>query len=126
MLDEHDALREIGRLPNRPPSHVPPGAMPRAAARQEHDRTRGSARERGYDAVWHRMRNMVLAEEPLCRLCGREGRLAAAAEVDHIVPIVRRPDLRLDRGNLQPLCRACHARKTREENAGAHRSPPGA
>jgi 5-methylcytosine-specific restriction protein A len=54
----------------------------------------------------------VLADEPLCRFCAEQGRVTAARDVDHIVPIVQRPDLRLDRSNLRPLCQPCHASLT--------------
>jgi len=51
---------------------------------------------------------MVLADEPLCRLCDQQGRVTAATVVDHIIRIKVRPDLRLDMSNLQPLCKSCH------------------
>jgi hypothetical protein len=54
-----------------------------------------------------RERQAVLAQEPRCRLCG-----APATEVDHIVPVARRPDLVRTRANLQALCVACHRGKT--------------
>lgn len=75
----------------------------------EHDERRGSARERGYDYRWERLRRMHLAGEPLCRMCGRPADL-----VDHIVPI-RDGGERLDERNLQSLCRSCHDTKTAED-----------
>jgi 5-methylcytosine-specific restriction protein A len=51
---------------------------------------------------------MVLAEEPLCRFCRERGVLTEATEVDHIRSIEERPDLRLVRKNLRPLCKPCH------------------
>lgn len=82
---------------------------------RERDRARGSASERGYDAAWHRLRNAILARDPLCRMCQAQGRTRTAMEVDHIIPISERPDLRLVEGNLQPLCRPCHRIKTARE-----------
>jgi 5-methylcytosine-specific restriction protein A len=82
-------------------------AMPRAL-------TRPSTHARGYDRTWQKLRLMVLRREPLCRKCGK-----AAGDVDHILSIRRRPDLRLDPENLQALCRACHCKKTKEDNANA-------
>lgn len=35
--------------------------------------------------------------------------------VDHIVPIEHDWSLRLDVKNLQPICHACHARKTADD-----------
>lgn len=79
---------------------------------RERDKKRGSAVERGYDAAWHRLRNSILRRDPLCVMCQRAGRTRAAMEVDHIIPIAERPDLRLVESNLQPLCRPCHRIKT--------------
>lgn len=46
-----------------------------------------------------------------CVQCGAKGRL----EVDHIKPVRTAPDRAFDLTNLQCLCPACHARKTRLE-----------
>jgi len=46
-----------------------------------------------------------------CVSCGAAGRL----EVDHIKPIRSHPELAFEMDNLQSLCPACHARKTRIE-----------
>ena len=43
-----------------------------------------------------------------CKRCRRAGRL----EVDHIVPVWKRPDLELTFANVQTLCRDCHRAKT--------------
>ncbi len=72
---------------------------------------RPSATQRGYDRTWQRLAALVLAEEPLCRRCHEAGRTQAAELVDHIVPL-NEGGARLDRSNLQPLCRTCHAVKT--------------
>lgn len=73
---------------------------------------RPGARQRGYGSEWEQIRAQVLAEEPFCRQCG-----APAVEVDHVRPL-RRGGTHA-RGNLQALCRSCHARKTaRERTAG--------
>ena len=58
---------------------------------------------------------MVLAEEPLCRLCLEPGLIVASREVDHIIAIAKRPDLRLVRSNLRGLCKACHSAITAEQ-----------
>jgi len=47
-------------------------------------------------------------------MCEREGRIVAAEEVDHILTIADRPDLRLDPNNLRSLCHQCHAKVTAE------------
>lgn len=46
-----------------------------------------------------------------CVECGASGRL----EVDHRKPLRSAPELAFDLENLQTLCIACHARKTRRE-----------
>jgi 5-methylcytosine-specific restriction endonuclease McrA len=46
-----------------------------------------------------------------CVQCGARDRL----EVDHIEPVRRAPERAFDLTNLQSLCVACHARKTRIE-----------
>ena len=73
---------------------------------------RPPASRRGYDKRWRRIRNAVLAAEPLCRHCAEAGRVTAAVLVDHIVPL---PAGTHDRENLQPLCQRCHAVKTAGE-----------
>ncbi len=61
-------------------------------------------------AVWQKARMMHIRNEPLCRRCGD-----VATMVDHIRPI-RAGGERLDDGNLQSLCRRCHAIKTTEDS----------
>lgn len=58
------------------------------------------------------MRAQFLAIHPTCAMwgCG-----APANEVDHIVPMRDRPDLRLAWWNLRALCKSHHSRKTAHE-----------
>ncbi len=78
---------------------------------------------------WRRLRAAVLSEHPLCAVCLREGRTAAATEVHHITPVEagvtarRRERLAYDVANLMPLCHGCHVavhrsagKNTRQEN----------
>jgi 5-methylcytosine-specific restriction protein A len=74
---------------------------------------RPSSWRRGYDATWRGWRLAVLHAEPLCRVCRAAGRITAAVDVDHIVP--KRDGGTESLANLQPLCHACHARKTKRE-----------
>jgi 5-methylcytosine-specific restriction enzyme A len=92
------------------------GQCPARVALYERSRRfgRGTNKERGYDETWTRVRERLLAGEPLCRACYSAGLVTAAADVDHIVPL-RAGGARLDESNLQPLCRACHRLKTQED-----------
>ena len=58
-----------------------------------------------------RLRDLVRAEEPLCRECLRKGLVASTEHIDHIVDRKMRPELSYERTNLQGLCKACHNAK---------------
>ncbi len=64
---------------------------------------------------------MVLADEPLCRECGKIGRVTAATDVDHV--IARAKGGTDDRANLRALCHRCHTRKTIKHDGGYGRTP---
>ena len=68
-------------------------------------RIHGSAR-------WQAVRAQVLRDEPVCRECARLGLTEPATQVDHVVPLSVAPHLAYVRSNLQPVCTACHARKS--------------
>ena len=57
---------------------------------------------------WRKLRALVLNEEPLCRLCERQGKTTAADTVDHIKEHKGDVALFYDRDNLQPLCQFHH------------------
>ena len=115
----HVGCRELVQRGYCPAHERPRAGWQDAEARRLHDRQRGSAAARGYDAAWTRLRRRVIREEPLCRACRDEGRVTRAEMVDHIVPVRQAPERRLDRANLQPLCRPCHHRKTLEDGSYA-------
>ena len=72
-----------------------------------------SSTARGYGQDWRRVRERILAAEPLCRVCFAVGRITAATDGDHIEPFTGLHDpRRLDVTNLRPLCRPCHMRRT--------------
>ena len=73
---------------------------------------RGTAAQRGYDGRWRKARVLFLRKHPLCVECLREKRLTPATVVDHILPHRGDEQLFWDEGNWQPLCKACHDRKT--------------
>ncbi|MFN3424881.1 MAG: HNH endonuclease signature motif containing protein [Novosphingobium meiothermophilum] len=66
-----------------------------------------------YGQRHRKLRALLLAYEPVCRVCKR----ALATEADHIVPRCKGGGDDLD--NLQPLCRPCHAEKTARESVEA-------
>jgi 5-methylcytosine-specific restriction protein A len=69
---------------------------------------------------WLAMRAQVLQDEPRCVRCLAIGRLTAATQVDHILPLHQGGGD--ERSNLQPLCHDCHADKSAAER-GARRKP---
>nr|WP_232307293.1 HNH endonuclease signature motif containing protein [Sphingomonas sp. Y57] len=78
---------------------------------------RTSRHERGYGREHDRMRERVLREEPLCRLCDAAGLVTATTTADHIVPLAEGGTG--DRSNYQGLCDDCHRAKTAREAARA-------
>lgn len=84
----------------------------RQGPRQDNRRAAG---ERGYDWDWAKLAMRHKREYPLCQACLELGFVVPAEITDHIVPVHVRPDLRMDWGNLQSLCRGCHKKKTDED-----------
>lgn len=78
-----------------------------------------SSTARGYGADWRKVREQVLAAEPLCRFCASQGLVVPATDVDHIEPFAGLDDpLRLSPANLRPLCRPCHMARTARQAKG--------
>lgn len=106
------------RTPKRPcrypgcPNLCDSGVYCRDHTPYSHDRLRGTAAERGYDARWQKARMAYLVRHPLCINCQWNGKMTPATVVDHIIP--HRGDMNLfwDEENWQPLCKDCHDRKT--------------
>ena len=76
------------------------------------DGVRGGGAARGYDSKWRAARKLYLRKNPLCVKCRANGRLEPATVIDHIVPHRGDPKLFWDQNNWQPLCKACHDKKT--------------
>ena len=80
---------------------------------REYEQDRGSSYERGYDAVWRKLRKYKLKISPLCEcpdcMNGRL-RVRAATVVHHIKDIETSPELRLALDNLMSVTHECHER----------------
>lgn len=60
-------------------------------------------------------RRRMLRENPLCEQCASAGRVTAATQLDHLIPLhLGGAD---EESNLQRLCDDCHDAKTRQEAA---------
>ncbi len=81
-----------------------------------------SARGRSSDfyrsLAWRRFRRRYLAEHPLCVDCLDEGVETLATQLDHLQPVVDRPDLALDPSNVAARCATHHSRRTVREHGG--------
>lgn len=70
-----------------------------------------SRHRRGYGRQHVRLRQQLLQQEPLCRLCKAKGKITPATIADHVVPIAKGGAVH-DIENLQPVCGPCHQEKT--------------
>lgn len=78
----------------------------------------GTPRVRGRKGVERRAR--WLSANPLCEHCKAAGRVTAAEEVDHVIPLSQGGAD--DESNLASLCVPCHRAKTASD-AGYARRP---
>jgi 5-methylcytosine-specific restriction enzyme A len=102
-------------VPSRPPIHRPLGWKPEAQRRAEQDKLRGSANDRGYDREWRNLRGAFLKMNPWCCEAGCSER---ATQVDHVLSVRARPDLRLAWDNLRSMCRGHHSSATNRFDGG--------
>lgn len=66
--------------------------------------------------AWQNLRYLVLrASQGRCELCGSCKADGAVLQVDHIKPRSTHPQLELERGNLQVLCRSCNLGKSNKD-----------
>ena len=106
-------------MPMRPPRYRAPG-QPTTTERKAWASTTTSSTQR-YGRHWRALSEQVRREEPLCRVCLREGRTALSTNADHIKP--KGEGGTDERHNLQGLCTPCHNRKTAQEaQRGSKRS----
>lgn len=90
-------------------SHQPKQMFPPGDVKKQHHR------KQLYPKGWSKIRREFISRHPLCRNCELFGQIELAQEVDHIKPLAKGGDPS-DEKNLQPLCRACHRRKTAQDN----------
>jgi 5-methylcytosine-specific restriction protein A len=108
------ATHRSNDVPSRPPGLR---AKPIAKAKPSNWTRRTSRHDRGYGTAHAKMRERVLREEPLCRICDDAGLVTATTTADHIMPLSEGGTG--DRDNMQGLCGACHRAKTAREAARA-------
>ena len=69
-------------------------------------------------AIWSRLRDQTLRDNPLCVRCGVRGRTKEATTVDHVVMFMDRHDsLATDSTNLRGLCYRCHGKVSYTEKS---------
>ncbi len=94
------------RPPRFKPARFTVRHVPQAQQRQ-------SAYRRGYTKGWDKASKEFLKRNPLCVECGKP-----ATETDHRIPHHGNGTLFWDVSNWQPMCKACHSRKTATEDGG--------
>ena len=82
----------------------------------------GDPRRHGRGRKWNKTSRAARSIEPLCRLCAASGQTTPAVCVDHIIPLMDGGKSTAD--NLQPLCKACHARKTNADMGSGNKRGP--
>lgn len=99
----------------------PPNLKVRPTGRASNWDRRKSRQSRGYGRDHERMRSVVLAEEPLCRVCLAldPPRYTPSTVADHRKP--KAEGGTDDRENYQGLCAPCSKAKTAKESARARR-----
>jgi 5-methylcytosine-specific restriction protein A len=113
-------------MPLRAPTHRPPNVVAGlAATRRAHDKARGSAADRGYDARWRAYAKTFIAKHPWCQCerCQRSSDPLPAQHVDHVVAVSGPDDpLFWRETNHRAMAHACHSRKTVREDGALGRS----
>ena len=77
---------------------------------------RPSARDRGYDTRWQRVRRDFIRDNPVCQ--DPEGCLDRATDVDHLDGLGPRGPRGYDPDNLRALCHRHHSRRTARDQPG--------
>ena len=110
---------KMPKKPKRPCSYQGCGKLTDGQYCDEHKQTierqynrylRDPETNKRYGRAWKKLRARFLLQHPLCQQCKCEGRLAAAEEVHHILPLANCGTN--DDSNLMALCKSCHSRIT--------------
>jgi 5-methylcytosine-specific restriction endonuclease McrA len=67
-----------------------------------------------------RLQPLKLAEQPLCELCLKVGRITRATTVHHLVDIAAGGAPYPELSELQSLCTSCHSMVTRARQCGVN------
>ena len=86
----------------------------RRKERKRYDDSRGNSGERGYDATWRKVRDLKLANDPLCERCEVRGLIVVAVLVHHKDGNAKNNDP----SNHESLCNDCHETAHRGERWG--------
>ena len=70
--------------------------------------------------AWKSLSKTQLEQHPICARCNSMGIIKASEHADHIKPVRKFPDLKLEPSNLQSLCLPCHNVKTGKERTGIY------
>lgn len=105
------ALSQVPKSPPRISRSVAPKT--RATGKRLWSNEGKSTTERGYGWQHQKARARLLRDDPLCRMCRKQGRTEVATIADHVIPLAETG--RQAPSELQPLCRACHLKKTADE-----------
>ena len=69
------------------------------------------------DRRYRKFRKQQLVENPLCVRCKAKGITSPTQELHHKIPVHQRPDLIMDRDNVECLCLDCHQEAERDRNS---------
>lgn len=101
------------------PVQAPRFRAPGSFERTPWCRAPGTTDKRKRGRAGQRERAQVVAEEPLCAECLRQGRESPTEVVDHIIPLGEGGSD--TRTNKQGLCHPCHDAKSKGERLAAQR-----
>ena len=106
-------------MPLKPlkPCSYPGCTMLTSTARcARHPIVRNKAIHRLYDRNWSARRRAHLERHPFCEDCAEKGVVTMGVDVHHEIPHRGNADV-FRKSPLRTLCKACHARRTRQEMA---------